>query len=74
MSKKLDTLMDQVAEVATERKELEVKEKALKEALMDEMRKERVRRVTSTVASPSSHTLSGFTQINSLIRRTRSRN
>jgi hypothetical protein len=38
MSKKMDSLMEQVAQVATERKELEVKEQALKEALLEEMR------------------------------------
>jgi hypothetical protein len=38
MSKKMQTLMEQVAQVATERKELEVKESALKAALLDEMR------------------------------------
>lgn len=38
MSKKMDTLMEQVAEVATQRKELEVKESALKEVLLEEMR------------------------------------
>lgn len=38
MSKKMQTLMEQVAQVATERKELEVKEQALKEALLEEMR------------------------------------
>jgi hypothetical protein len=40
MSKKLQTLMQQVAETASERKELEVKEKALKDALLAEMHKE----------------------------------
>jgi hypothetical protein len=40
MSKKLQTLMQQVAETASERKELEVKEKALKDALLVEMHKE----------------------------------
>ncbi len=40
MSKILESLMSQVADVATERKELEVKEKALKEALLAEMKKE----------------------------------
>jgi hypothetical protein len=48
MSKKMNSLMEQVAQVATERKELEVKESALKAALLDEMRsaglsKDRVR-------------------------------
>lgn len=38
MSKKMQTLMEQVAQVATQRKELEVKEQALKEALLEEMR------------------------------------
>lgn len=37
MSKKLDSLMQQVAEVAMERQDLEVKEKALKQALLEEM-------------------------------------
>jgi hypothetical protein len=40
MSKKLTSLMAQVAEAAMERKELEIKEKALKEALLVEMQKE----------------------------------
>jgi hypothetical protein len=39
MSKVLISLMAQVADVAIERKELEVKEKALKEALLAEMNK-----------------------------------
>lgn len=39
MSKKLESLMAQVAEVASERKELEIKEKALKDALLVEMHK-----------------------------------
>lgn len=34
----MQTLMEQVAEVALERKQLEVKEQALKEALLEEMR------------------------------------
>ena len=34
----MQTLMEQVAEVAIERKQLEVKEQALKEALLEEMR------------------------------------
>jgi hypothetical protein len=38
MSKKMQTLMEQVAAVATQRKELEVQESALKVALLEEMR------------------------------------
>jgi len=40
MSKKLEVLMKDVAETAALRKELEEKEKTLKEVLLEEMRKE----------------------------------
>lgn len=39
MNKKIQTLMGQVAEAATERKNVEEKEKALKAALLTEMKK-----------------------------------
>jgi hypothetical protein len=36
---KIQTLMQQVAEIATARKDLEVQERAMKEALLEEMKK-----------------------------------